>query len=260
MIDNGVLWDEVWLFGSPLVNQLNMIPEDEVTIGGAGEEDPTTSYVSSNLELRFDQIVFYEQPTLVSPPEAGFAKMFPGVDGQLCNTFFKHFIVEFDFVDNRIILYDPKRYSFSGNGSIIEMRENTSGTYSIPFEFELAKGETYKDRVDIDFGGIYALKVALNNYHNIQLPEQYEVDSSYGAQGKMTVYHSVIESLTFGDYTFNNVVAYFGDEQTSRIHPGNLGVVGLPLFMKFDIAFDYFNNRIYIKPNDYFDMPVDWLK
>jgi len=45
----------------------------------------------------------------------------------------------------------------------------------------------------------------------------------------------------------------FGNEKTSRVHPDNLGVIGLPLFMKFDIIFDYFNNNIYIEPNEYFN-------
>jgi len=93
MIDNGVLWDEVWLFGSPLVGALQLKSIAESTIEGAGESDPTQAYTSQNLTLKFSPIIFYEQPVLVSPPAAGFAKMFPGVDGQLCNTFFKHFIV-----------------------------------------------------------------------------------------------------------------------------------------------------------------------
>jgi len=51
------------------------------------------------------------------------------------------------------------------------------------------------------------------------------------------------------------LTAVFGDEKTSRIHPGNLGVIGLPLFMKFRIIFDYFNRKLYIEPNKSFDVP-----
>ena len=35
--------------------------------------------------------------------------------------------------------------------------------------------------------------------------------------------------------------------------PNNLGVIGLPLFMKFNAIFDYFDNKLYITPDKNFD-------
>ncbi len=256
MIDNGRLWDQIWLFGSPLVDTLNLKSVEEGTIGGAGEGDSTAAYTSTNLTLQFDDIIFYEQPVIVSPPAAGFARMFPGADGQLCNTFFKHFIVEFDFIQNLVILHNPESFQYEGNGSILDMKKNPSGSYSLPFSFEMPDGTVYNDRIDIDFGGIYPLKIALGNTHNIQLPKNVSETYSYGAQGKCTEYSSTIKSMTIGDHTFENPIAVFGDEKTSRIHPDNLGVLGLPLFMKFNIFFDYINNNLYIEPNENFDTPL----
>jgi len=259
MIDNGVLWDQVWLFGSPLVEELQLIPIEESEIGGAGEGDPTQAYTSDNLTLKFQEIIFYDQPVLVSPPAAGFAKMFPGADGQLCNTFFKHFLVEFDFINNEVILHNPKHFRYNGHGSVLDMLADEIGTYSIPFAFTMLDGKTYSDRVDIDFGGIYPLKIALNNKYNIQLPSNAKETFSYGAQGKSSEFSGDIQSMTIGKYTFNNLTAYFGDEETSRIHPGNLGVIGLPLFMKFNIIFDYFSNKLYIEPNKDFTNSFDLI-
>lgn len=257
MIDNGVLWDQIWLFGSPLVDILALKPIEDSEIEGAGEGDPTQAYTSTNLTLKFDDIVFYEQPVLVSPPAAGFAAMFPGADGQLCNTFFKHFLVEFDFVQNEIVLHKPDKFHYKGKGSLLEMQANSSGSWSVPFSFEMPDGKVFDDRVDIDFGGIYALKIALNNKHNIQLPAGVTKTFSYGAQDKATEYKGKIISMTISKFKFDNPVAVFGDEKTSRIHPDNLGVIGLPLFMKFDIIFDYLNNKIYLEPNESFNEPFE---
>ena len=255
MIDNGTLWDEIWLFGSPLVEELQLKPIDTATIGGSGEGDPTQAYFSENLTLKFDDIIFHEQPVLVSPPAAGFSRMFPGADGQLCNTFFKHFIVEFNFITNQIILYKPDQFQYTGKGSVLDMQLNQSSSHSVPLTFEMLNGKKYNDRVDIDLGGIYSFKIALNNKHNIQLPENINQTHSFGAQGKNTEYSGKIKSMTIGKYTIQNPVAVFGDEKTSRIHPDNLGVIGLPLFMKFNIIFDYFNNKIYLEPNENFYKP-----
>ena len=65
----------------------------------------------------------------------------------------------------------------------------------------------------------------------------------------MNEYKGKIKNMTFGKYTFEDPIVVFGDEKTARIHPDNLGVIGLPMFMKFDIIFDYFNYKIYIEPN-----------
>jgi hypothetical protein len=253
MIDNGILWDQVWLFGSPLVEELQLKPIEDSTIGGAGEDEPTHAYTSNNLTLKFQDIIFYEQPVLVSPSAAGFVKMFPGVDGQLCHTFFKHFVVEFDFIQKEIILHKLDQFQYKRIGSLLDMHANESGTYSIPFTFTMLDGKTYTDRVDIDLGGIYPLKIALNNKHHIQLPIDVKETFSFGAQGKASEYSGKIRSMTIGKYKFDNPTAIFGDEKTSRIHPDNLGVIGLPLFTKFNIIFDYFNNKLYIEPNKNFE-------
>ena len=60
-----------------------------------------------------------------------------------------------------------------------------------------------------------------------------------------------------GKYKFDNQMVYFGDETTSRVHPDNLGVIGLPLFMKFNIIFDYINNRLYIDSNSRYDGSIE---
>ncbi|MGB3703321.1 MAG: hypothetical protein WA997_18825 [Anaerolineales bacterium] len=257
MIDNGILWDQIWLFGSPLVEKLKLNPIEESIIGGAGEGDPTQAYTSDNLMLKFPDIVFYDQSVLVSPPASGFAKLFPGADGQLCNTFFKHFIVEFDFIKNEIILHRPNKFQYRKNGSIIEMKANESGTHSIPFSFTMLEGKTYTGNVDIDLGGVDPLNIALNNKHKIQLPSDVKETFTIGAQGKASEFSGKIQNMTIGDYRFDNVTAIFGDEKTSRIHPNNLGVIGLPLFMKFNTIFDYLNNKLYIEPNKNFDDPLE---
>jgi hypothetical protein len=101
------------------------------------------------------------------------------------------------------------------------------------------------------------LKVALNNKHRIPLPANADPALSRGAQGNMTEFRGRIRSMTIGKYTFEDPEVSFGDETTSRVHPDKLGMIGLPLFMKFRIVFDYFNNRLYIEPNENHGMPFE---
>ena len=252
MIDNGVLWDQIWLFGSPLVAELNLKSIGEGLIESADKNDTIFAY-TSELTLKFKDIIFFEQPSFISPPEAGFTKMFPGVDGQLCNTFFKHFIVEFDFIKNKIVLHDPEKYEYSGSGCILDMQLTENNTYSVPFKITMNDGKVYNNRADIDLGGIYPFKVALNTIHDIQVPSEAKERPIFGG----TEYFAKIIDMTIGDYTFREPTVAFGDEKTARVHPKNIGMIGLPMFMKFNVIFDYFNNKMYIEPNDNFYKPLE---
>ena len=89
------------------------------------------------------------------------------------------------------------------------------------------------------------LKVALKTDHSIQPPSNAKTRPFFGG----TEYIAKIENMIIGDYTFEQPTVVFGDEKTSRVHPKNLGVIGLPIFMKFNIIFDYFNNKLYLDPN-----------
>ena len=121
----------------------------------------------------------------------------------------------------------------------------------------MLNGKTYRNNIDIDFGGIYPIKIALNSKYNIKPPDDAIKTNSYGAQGKSSEFSGKISSMKIGKYQFDDLTAIFGDKSTSRIHPENLGVIGLPLFMKFNITFDYLNNILYIIPNKNFNTPFN---
>lgn len=247
MIDNGILWDHIWLFGSPIVAELNLESTAEGSIESADKKDTTSAFISE-ITLKFRDIIFYEQPVFLSPPESGFVKMFPGADGQLCNTFFKHFIVEFDFIRNKIILHNPKKFKYLGSGSILDMKLTENNTYSVPLRITMNNGKVYSDRADIDLGGIYLFKIALNTAHNIQVPQGARERPAFGG----TEYFARISEITIGDYTLIEPMVVLGDEKTARVHPENIGMIGLPMFAKFKVIFDYFNNKLYLEPNENF--------
>ncbi|MBN1969295.1 MAG: hypothetical protein JXR48_02035 [Candidatus Delongbacteria bacterium] len=247
MIDNGRLWDEVWFFGSDLVDDLNFQSIEDSEISGAGEGDPTASFTSRNISMKFKEVEFFEQPTIVSPKEAGFASMFPGVDGQLCNTFFKNFVVEFDFEKNLIFLHDINDFTQPKNSSVFDMSIKDDGSYSIPASIKIDENNNFTGAVDIDFGGIYDLKIALNNDMSIPKPENFEITYSAGAQGSTKEFKSKVLMFELGDAKFNDLEVVYGDGKFSRINENSLGVIGLPLFQRFKTIFDFSRMKLYLE-------------
>lgn len=250
-IDNGKLWDEIWLFGTPLSDEIALknVGESIATIEGAGDGDATEATLAENLTLSFPDIEFYDQVALISPASAGFAHAFKGIDGQICNTFFSHFVVEFDFDQGVIMLHDPHTFCYNGDACVLDIRHESSGTCSLPASFILNDGEVHKGRVDMDLGGVKAVLVALNNKNGISVPEGAKAEKLYGAQGEFTVYESTIKELILGSFTVKNPEASFCDETSGSVHPDNLGTVGLPLLQRFNPIFDYRKNLLYLQSN-----------
>jgi len=115
LIDNGRLWDETWFYNGE-VDSLNLQYTDKEAgfVTGAGEDGGSEIREGNKVDIAFEDIVFEKQPTLISVPEAGYDKFFPGVNGQISSMLFKHFVVKFDFDKNIIVLTKPENYKYSG--------------------------------------------------------------------------------------------------------------------------------------------------
>ncbi len=246
MIDNGRLWDPIWLFGTTLSDSI-LTEEDRLAeIGGAGTGDKTEAKMASDITLEFKEIKFLQQEVVISPSSAGYGNMFPGIDGQICNTFFSHFIVEFDFKNNTILLHKPDQFKAPKKATVLTMTLEKTGGYSVPVSITLEDGRTICKQTDIDLGGTEILLIGLNNDNKIEIPENTIISKSYGAQGECEEFKGKIKELKIGKERLENPDVAFSDERVSRLTPNNLGIIGLPLFKKYKTIFDYFNNKLYL--------------
>jgi hypothetical protein len=253
LIDNGVMWDEAWFYGNEQVDSLGFTYEDGVTIQGAGEGEGVVSKTANCPDIVFDGIIFKNQRAIVSDKEEGFADFFPGMAGQICGTLFKNFMVEFNFDTQMIILHDPREFNYKGKGMALDMQHHPSESYSIPLKIVTDK-KVIDINVFIDLGGVYPLSLVLND--DIKVEDDAEkIVLGYGASGEIRGYHGQVKEVKLGKHTLNDVPTVFIEDETGGDHT-NI-TVGLPLFMKFNLVFDYFNNRLYIEPNQHFNKPFD---
>lgn len=244
LIDNGVMWDELWFYGNNQVDSLRLTYLDDVTIVGAGEGEGVQSKTASSVVMNFDNIIFRNQTAIVSPKEQGFADYFPGMAGQLCGTFFKNFIVEFDFDKMLITLHKPNDFKFTGNGFSIPMYPDTSGSYSMPVTLLHSDKEIKKD-IFIDLGGIYPLSLVVNTNFPVQSTME-KILLGYGASGPIYGYKGAIDGIRIGEHTIEKPEAVFTEDESGGGHTNF--TVGLPLLMNFNLIFDYFNNKLYFIP------------
>jgi len=247
LVDNGVLWDELWFYGNDQVDSLNFQLQEETLITGTGEGDGVKSYSTSGITIAFKGIEFYEQEAMVSSKEQGFADYFPGIAGQVCGAFFKHFIVEFDFANKNMILHKPNEFIVpQADWSEFIMTKDTVDSYSIPIEAQLNEDYSYNLNYFIDLGGIYPLSIPVTKEEVktiLKNPER--IILGYGASGPIYGYEDTADVVNLGGNTFYNIPVILVEDSTGGDHTNK--TIGLPLLMKQRIIFDYFHNKIYVK-------------
>lgn len=249
LIDNGVMWDELWFFSSNLADSLGIAyGGEQLELTGSGEGDGVDSYEADSLTIRFGDVEFTDQTAIISDASQGFDLYFPGMAGQVCGTFFKHFIVGFNFDDMQITLHEPASYVYEGAGAAIPMTRDSVGSYSIPITIETADGQTHTQNIDIDLGGVFPLTLTLDAGKGLAAPEGEKVLLGYGASGAIHGYHATLPAIQIGPYRLTDVETTLAEAHADH-------TVGLPVFMRYNLVFDYFHEILYIEPNENFDKP-----
>ena len=255
LIDNGKLFDEIWFYNGE-VDSIGLFfkSQDADSLTGIGQNDASLIFEGNQINIDFEQIQFNNQPTLISPSNAGYASYFPGINGQVSSMLFKHFIVEFDFENNIITLIKPEKFKKSEIQNAVKMHKRDNGSYCIPFELLTKTGNTYKVLLDIDLGTVFPLYLISNNKNNLPIPQKAKKQFlGLGASGEIYGYNDTLKELRFGYYVMENypvlIVKAEYNADTSIVESGTFGI---QLMRQFDVTFDYFNEIIYFKPNKNF--------
>ncbi len=253
LIDNGVMWDELWFYTNTLTDSLGIEYDQAMEVTGAGEGDGMDSYTASDVSIRVGDIEFTHQPAIITPEGQRISDMFPGMAGQLCGAFFKHFVTEFDFDEQNVILHDPAGYEYDGSGVAVPMTRDEVGSYSIPVTLGVEGGQLIDVDIFIDLGGVHVARLVIDEEAGIMRPGSERVLLGYGASGPIHGYKGVLESLTIGGYALVDPPVVFAEAPQGGDNTNM--TVGLPAFRRFTVVFDYFRELLYLEPNGHFDEP-----
>lgn len=258
LLDNGVLWDQILFFGSTLDDSLDFRYDDVTAIvGGSGEGSAVTARTASGLTIRFPGVEFTDQTAVVMPHTPG--KPSPWVvEGQVCNTFFLHFVVELDFDRMMLTLTPPDRFEPEGRGGEVPMIPLGDGRWSLPATLEMADGRTVTLDLYMDLGYGEQLEIRTTGEHGFTAPSPAVPGSlGFGIQGETLGSWGRVKSVRIGGYTIEQVIAGFVDPHDSGEVYGEV-MVGLGLLSRFNVIYDYPHRKMYLEPNHTFDQPFEY--
>ena len=211
---------------------------------------------ASGVSVSFPGIEFTDQPAVVMRKEAGMGDWWPGVEGQVSAVFFKHFVTEIDFDESVIILHRPESFRYSGEGHEVPLTQLHDGSWMFPATVQVEEdGDPVDCNLILDLGLGNAVLLFPGEHTGISQPaDAKEQVLGYGVQGAIRGHKGTAHSVTIAGYELSDVFAGFQDPD-GRTDNDQAGIIGMSLFQRFKVIFDYPGGRMILEPSGRFTEP-----
>ncbi len=245
VLDNGVLWDSLLLYGRPKLDGLELEMDGATQIGQAGDANATEANTASGITVELPGVELRNQSAVVTPPDSRFSQLFVGHDGIISGSLFSHYIVAIDFDERKIRLTAPEAFDREEAGEALTMSPSGRGSMGVPCTLLLPGGKHVTLHPALDLGGVQPLLLYLENRPDIPVPDSARAgDVAIGERGFL----GPIPELRIGSHTLKNVTTGF-TKHPALMGPTCDGLLGLPLLARFNLTFDYGSKQVYLKPN-----------
>lgn len=241
--------------------QINEV--SEIKIQGLGEGEPIEALRSKNNSFKLGAIENASQrlyvvldKSLNFSPALGIP-----IHGIIGYDLFRDFVVEMNYSSKFIKFHNSKNYSYKKN------RKNKTLPLTLIQKKAYVDGEVYlKDnesvpvRMLLDTGSSDAIWLMENE--NIQVPDSfYEDFLGRGLAGKIYGKRTKVKRIKLAEFALENAKAAFPDKESfaSIRSLGNRnGSLGGEVLKRFNIIFDYRNQKITLRKNGNFDSPFQY--
>ena len=173
---------------------------------------------------------------------------------------FNRFVVEIDYINRTMKLHDPASYKpkrrFESFNLTIEDTKPYVTSYFRQGEDEIPI------KLLIDTGASHALLLDVNMTDDLSVPEKtIYARLGQGIGGEIPGQIGRIERYRIGNNDFKDVLVSIPDygAYSSVIKRGSRhGTLGGEILSRFDVTFDYYNNKLYLKKNHTFNEKFDY--
>ncbi|WP_339841590.1 PDZ domain-containing protein [uncultured Maribacter sp.] len=235
--------------------QLNNVTE--IIINGLGEGDPINALKSTGNFVKLGNVKNVSQNIYVVmdaginfSPSLGIP-----VHGIIGYDLFRDFVVDINYINQSIKFYDPKEYKYktSKNTRVVDMSIIRKKAY-LDASVMINDTEELPVKMLMDTGSSDA--VWLFEDERIQLPEKYYTDFlGKGLAGNIYGKRTKIHHLKISDFILSDAKAAFPDMETFttiKDFGGRNGSLGGEVLKRFNVVFDYANEKIILKKNSNF--------
>lgn len=174
---------------------------------------------------------------------------------------FSHFVVEVDYTNSVINLYEPQSYRYHGTGERIPLSVENGEIY-MTARVAVPGREAFEGHFVIDTGSNNTLMLAksfVEEHKILEAAGQTFQARGGGVGGEIQMAIGRVKSLQLGRFVINDPITAF--IKTGEIaEPGKAGNIGAKALRRFRVIFDYSRKQMILEPTarlaepDVFDM------
>lgn len=185
------------------------------------------------------------------------------LDGLVGNELFTRYVVEIDYLGNKISLYDPQTYTYWGAGERIPLTLR-DGHLFVPAKIEMPGRTRLDGQFLVDTGGGLVTAVLTTPFarsRNLPAPTQSAIldRSLSGLGGETRLLVSRATSFTLGNLVLREPIIYLSQDGGGALASSDFdGVIGGEVLRRFKVVFDYARGRLILEPNAHYAEPVEY--
>ncbi|WP_346862497.1 aspartyl protease family protein [uncultured Draconibacterium sp.] len=239
----------------PFVNKLNLNYMLPVEIKGLGEGTNLTAYRSGNNTMQIDGLTARNQEVQMIIDENFQISHMLGipVHGLIGFNLFKDYVVEIDYINEKLTLHKPEYYKYRDRKRDIIMPLHFDGNK--PFVRTSIVTDDLKDvpvKLLVDTGASDALWLSESSDERIKLPQNnIETFLGRGLSGDLYGTKGRIDGIWVGPLILPKpIVAYPNSEVIDQLISSNdrNGTIGAEILRRFFVTIDYRNSRLTLRP------------
>ncbi|MEO9894361.1 PDZ domain-containing protein [Aurantibacter sp.] len=235
----------------------------EITIRGLGEGEPIKALSSKGNTFKLNTIENNEQQLfIILDSDLNFSpNLGIPVHGIIGYDLFRDFIVDINYFSKTIKFHSPELYSYKKRRKteVLPLLIRNSKAY-VEGQISLNDESDLPVRLLIDTGSSDA--VWLFEDDEIGIPEKHYDDFlGEGLNGSIFGKRTKLNRINLGSYVLNDAKTAFPDKQSYNAisNLGNRnGSLGGEMLKRFNIIFDFPNQKISLKKNKFFKMPFHY--
>ena len=257
LVDTGV--EETILFSLDDKKEIKLHDVEKIKLKGLGTREPVEGLKAYKNTLSLANLQFTNQEIVVILDQSFNFSSALGIEvnGIIGYHLFSKSIVKLDYGKKKIIIYNSENFNDK------KLLKNFQ-----PFDIEIQHAKPYittevklnenifKAKCLIDSGNSDGLWLFESKSNLVVIPKRNFYDYlGWGFSGAILGKKAKVNTLSLQEFKFQNVISSFPDSVSLtnlKMVDNRIGSVGGEILRRFNVIFDYQNNKMYLKKNKYY--------
>jgi hypothetical protein len=242
-----------------------LMPGDKISLNfsdvkelmGLGSGEHLEAYASSSNTINIGKLKLDHASVYVLKNDVFNLSKYTGtkINGLIGLDFFRNYVIEINYSQKRIRLFDPKTMSLPIGYGVLPMIIEGQKMF---INLSVLQSDSTRKQVKmlIDTGAELNAWFQTSTSESVHIPQKWIKGTiGEGLNGIITGKYAHIQQICFGDFCLKNPIVSFPDSTTIKEIITNSrrdGTIGGQLLSRFNLFIDYSQKKFYFKPNGNF--------